>query len=119
MVLPEPVVLLEPEPLVLPELPEPVLLLLLEPEPLVLLDPPDALELPELFEPLALLEPLALAVPLVPLELSVSPVLGGGGTNMTARISTAIFRRMARANCDFAISSRPLAVSRHDWFIAE
>ena len=37
-----------------------------------------------------------------------------GGTNETERKSIAILRMSARASCDRSISSRPLAVKRHD-----
>ena len=37
-----------------------------------------------------------------------------GGTNETERKSIAILRMSARASCDRSISSRPLAVNRHD-----
>ncbi len=70
----------------------------------------DAVELPD--EPLLLLLLVPLLLPVLLLVASLS--VTGGGVYAIERISMAILRISARANCDRSISSRPREVIFHD-----
>ena len=69
---------------------------------------PDDVEPDDVFAPDD--DPVVDVDPVADAESSV----GGGATYAIARTSSEILRSKARANCDFSISSRPLAVSFHD-----